>query len=248
MAGFPDIFGAFKSQEGSAPHSSADSVFDPTTGLYYNRRNGMWSTDPGGVNVVASPNLQNQAGQSIALANGLQNRFAQLSGRYDQAYADQGAFVDQLGRVISGGAPSVAGGQLQQGLGQIQAQQNSMASGYSGVNAFAARVATMQNAQRAGSTANQDASLLRAHEIAAARNTLGETLAGRVQGSGNMASETMRGGVALRGLASGARGSYETGARDDASKNVDIYGKLASGAGQAVAQGFTGGASGGMPA
>lgn len=248
MAGFPDIYGLFKPSEGRVAPAAADAVLDPQSGLYYNRRTGMWSTDSAGQNVVASPNSQNQAAQAIALANSLQGRFSQLSGQYNQAYGDQGAFLDQLRAVISGQAPSVAAGQLQQGLGQVRAQQDSMASGYSGVNALVARLAAMQNAQRAGSDVNQQQALLRAQEITGARNTLGEVLGQRVSGSGAMANETNRAGLAARGLAGSARSTYETGAREDANQNVDLYRRAAAGLGQAISSGATGGASGGMPA
>src|SRR5882757_196532 len=92
----------FKTNDQQPQPIAAEISLDPSTGLYINRRTGQFSTDPGGANVVTSPSLQAQAARSVAVANALQQRYAQLSGRFDTAVGAQQQAANGLQGVING--------------------------------------------------------------------------------------------------------------------------------------------------
>ena len=124
------------------------------------------------------------------LAGAQQNQQKAANGQLDQ--------VQSLNGVIAGTAPSVAGAQIQQNLGQIAAQQNAAASGMGGQNAFAARRAAAANIGNAQTGAAQAAAINRANEINAAQGLKASTLQS-IAGNANTEANTAIGGAATFG-------------------------------------------------
>lgn len=220
--------------------NSADVVKDPATGLYVNKRTGVVSTDPSGLNSLVNPTLAQQAARNIAVSNQLLNKLGSVQGQYDQAFQGQTGLVNDLDSVIAGRGTSVAQAGLQQNTGDIIRQQQSQASGATGQNAALARMQAMQNTAMAQAKANQDASLLRAGEIAAAREQKGNVLAQQANQSQGMYGANLNGGL----TASGQAGSVESAERQIGSGEDQSRKKLAvnilQGIGSAVASGATG--------
>ena len=121
-----------------------------------------------------------------------------------QAQAMQQRYGQYLQAVMNGTAPSMAQLQLQQGLGAISAQQQSMAAGVGGPGAALARYGAAVNTGAAQTATNQAAALARAKELADARAAYGANAAaihGGAQNMYNIASQNMLG---LGGIASGS--------------------------------------------
>lgn len=137
---------------------------------------------------IVKPNLGYQVG--------LYGQAGAAGDQLNQNIQQQGQLFDSLGNVVSGASPSVALNQLQQGLGAIQAGQQSQAAGASGQNAALANQNAAQNMAQAQAQANQQAALVRAQEVAQARAQQGAVLnsiggeAGTSQGQNLQAAGT----------------------------------------------------------
>lgn len=217
-------------------------VYDPSTGLYVNQATGGVSTDPGGQSPVQDPSLATQAARNIAVSNQLMAKLSTYGNQYNQAQQGQTGLQQQLQRTIAGtGGPSVAQGQLVQGLGQVRSAANSEAAGATGANAALARQDAALATGDAETTTNQDAALLRANEVTQAQQTEAGVL-------GNQANEAEQiYGTNLSGAttASGQAGTEETAKESadqtaNSSQNALEFNLLNSG-GQAAAKGATGG-------
>lgn len=134
-------------------------------------------------------------------------RLAELQANYQQTYGAQNALGRSLEGTIRGTAPSVAGTQLQQGLGQTRAAISSQAAGGTGVNAALSNYGGIQALAAAQAKQQQDASLLRAEEVARAQQAKAALLAAQQQATGNMAGTITGAGVNLSGQATGAAGN-----------------------------------------
>jgi len=236
--------------EFSAPHTwfdsaytpaakAQDSVYDPNSGLYYNRVTGQFSSDPGGAAPVGTLDSAQQSARAVAISNALYGKLGEYGQQYTGAQQGQQALLQQLQGVVSGATPSVAQNQLQQGLGQIAAQQQSAASGVGGVNAALARTEAMKNTAQAQAQANQAASLLRANETAEARSQQGQVL-GQQAGEANQASSTAIGGSnQASSIAEGNRQNQNALAASD----EDFWANAVRAGGSAIASGASSGAS-----
>lgn len=178
-----------------------------------------------------------QAARNLAISDALYQRLAQYGNQYNTAQNGQQALINQLYGVVNGTAPSVAQGQLQQGLGQIAANQQSAASGVGGVNAALARTQAMQNTAQAQAQANQAASLVRANESAEARGQIGNVL-GQQAGEANTAT-----GIATGGSNQAAGNAAENQKESDqlAGHDLDFWTNAIKGVGQGVATLYSGG-------
>lgn len=151
-------------------------AYDPISGQYY--------IDPqtyGGTQVAGAPNL---AQQGSGAAINQQTFLGQQQDALDRIAATRGK-MDTLGGnyadVIAGRAPSVAGTQLQTAMNRIVADQNSIAAGANGQNAFGARRAAAANVARAQGDLSGQLALARAAETAAARTGLANLYTGANQ-------------------------------------------------------------------
>src|SRR4029077_8039335 len=119
-----------------------------------------------------------------------------------------------------------AAAQLQQGVGNIAAQQQAQASGATGVNAALARYGAMQNTGQAQAQANQQAAIARAMEQAQAREAYNNLLAHQA-GAANTAS-----GVALSGAGEAGRNAVSAESTNEqernkiAASNLDFWSNL----------------------
>lgn len=216
--------------------------FDPATGLYVDAATGQASTDPHGTQ-PANPALGAQAQRNLGISNQLLAQLGPNGQQYTQAQADQTSLANNLKGVIAGTAPSVAQGQLTQGLGQIRSAADSQASGATGTNAALARMQAIQTTGQAGAEANQSASLVRAGETAAARGQLGGVLGQQAGEATNMYGTNLSGALGASGQAVGAQ---QTADQIQAQKDMQtrqLIANLVAGGGQAAATYATGGAS-----
>ena len=233
-------------------------VYDPSTGLYVNQSTGGVSTDPGGQHPVQNPSLATQAARNIAVSNGLLAKLGTYGQQYQQAFTGQTGLTQELQRTINGtGAPTVAQGQLQQGLGQIRSAANSEAAGATGANAALARQnATLATGEAATKT-NQDAALLRAQEVAQAEQVKGQVLGSQAGESAGMYGSNLSGATAAAGQAGTEEGTLEA-ANQAAKESQDqlffnevnpvgtfLAGKASSASSGATAVGGGGGAASG---
>jgi hypothetical protein len=134
-------------------------------------------------------------------------RLAELQANYQQTFQQQGALGRSLDGTIRGTAPSVAGTQLQQGLGQTRAAISSQAAGGTGASGALNAYGAIQALGAAQAKQQQDAALLRAEEVARAQQAKAALLAAQQSATGNMAGVTAGGGVNLSGQATGAAGN-----------------------------------------
>ncbi len=193
-------------------------VYDPTTGLYVNQTTGAISQDPAGQHPVQNPSLATQAARNVAISNGLLNKLGQYGAQYAQAYNAQAGLVGHLNDTINGTAPSVAGAQLQQGLDQIRAAQDSEAAGATGQNAALAKANAMQNVGAAQAATNQQKALLRATEVNQAEQTEGQVLGQQAGEATGMYGTDLSGGLSASGQAQSAESGVE---------NTNLAGKQA---------------------
>jgi len=142
---------------------------DVTTGLQY--------TDKYGQTPVQNQNLAQIAASDTAIRQALLAKLGTSDADRRAAVSGQAGQVASLDRTISGGTPSVAAGQLQESLGQIQRSQLAMAAGASGSNAFAARRQAAANIGQADLMAAQAAGIQRAKEIQDAQTLKANVLA-----------------------------------------------------------------------
>ena len=120
-----------------------------------------------------------------------------------QAYTAQQRYGQYLQAVINGTAPSMAQLQLQQGMGAIAQQQQSMAAGIGGPGQALARYGAAVNTGDAQAQANQAAALARVKEISDARQAYGVNASAMQQGSAGIANQAQNGALGYAQVASG---------------------------------------------
>lgn len=184
-------------------------MYDPLTGLYVNKANGMVSTDPAGKAPVANLSTAQLAARNVAISQGFYNRLGNLNTSFDQNQAGTNAALTDTNNVIAGKTPSVAGIQLQQGLGQAAARQEAEASGVGGVNGALARQNAAQNIARLQVKTNQDAALLRAQEIEGARQQRNTLLNNQGTQLNTAVGQNIHGGEAATAAAQGGQSSQD---------------------------------------
>lgn len=169
-------------------------MVDPVTGIRYN---GVDLSPIGAVQApaVVNPNVATQVAGASANSQAILAGLAGAQAQQRQALGGQTGQIADLNGVIQGTAPSVAGTQLQQALGQIAATQESQASGHGGQDAFAARRAAAANIGAAQTGASQAAAINRANEINAAQGLKAQTLQ-NIAGNANTEANTAVGGGA----------------------------------------------------
>ncbi len=133
-------------------------------------------------------------------------QLAKLQLDYQQQQSAQAATTRGLDRTINGTGPSVAGTQLQQGLGQTQAAIGAQTSGATGQNAGTAQYGAIQALAAAQAKQQQDAALMRAKEVEDAIKAKGGILAQEAQATGNMAGINAIGATGLSGQSTTAAG------------------------------------------
>jgi len=176
-------------------------TLDPSTGIYIDPVSGATSMDPLGQTAVTNPSLVQQAKRNLAVSHGLLDTLGKYGANFDQSISGERALSQHLAEVIAGRAPSVAGAQLAEGVGQIRQQADSMASGASGANAGIARLQAIQTGGSAMANANQQAALLRAQEIAAATANQGAVLGNIANQNANMYGTGLSGAANFAGTA-----------------------------------------------
>lgn len=214
--------------------AKADVVKDPNTNLYVNKRTGVVSVDPEGLQTLINPTLAQQAARNIAISNQLLNKLGGSDATYGQAVQGQQGLVGDLDSVISGQGPSVAMAGLAQGMGDIARQQQSQASGLSGQNAASARQQAMQNTAMAQAKANQDAALIRAGEIARAREAKANVLSQISSGSTQRYGVDVAGGLNASQQAGAATGTERTLASKEQQSKNQLGGSVLNGLGSAI--------------
>jgi hypothetical protein len=168
-------------------------VQDPSTGLYLDPSTGAAFHDPTGLQPSTDPSLTSQAQRSLAVSNQLLRGLSQYGGQYQQASQGQTQLGQYLQRTINGQTPSVASGQLQQGLSQIKAGTDSAASGTTGVNQGLARYGATQAYAGAAADTNQAAAIERAHETGQAVAERGALLGQQAGEAGQMYGQNLQG-------------------------------------------------------
>ncbi len=124
--------------------------------------------------------------------------------QYDQAQAGLGNLAESLQNTISSpAAPSVAREQLAQTLQANTSAQGAAASGIGGQNAYMARRNAANNVASLNAKAGQDASLLRAQEVANAQQGLAGALGTQMSGAGNMYNTKTNTGLGYANNATG---------------------------------------------
>jgi hypothetical protein len=194
-------------------------TLDPSTGIYIDPVNGATSMDPLGQQAVTNPSLIQQAKRNLAVSHGLLDQLGKYGAQFDQSITGEQALSRHLNDVIAGNAPSVAGAQLQQGLGQIRQQADSQASGASGTNAGLARLQAIQTGGDAAAGVNQQMALVRAQEIADATRNSGAVL-------GNMASQSA--GMYGTNVGGAAQFSGQAGNEAEAQAKIDAEKEMAN--------------------
>lgn len=195
--------------------------------------------DPGG-EVMAKPTPGTTPGVSAEdqeNSRQLMAMLAQYNQQYNQAFADQSRAAAGYGAVINGTAPSVAQGQLTQGLGAIQQAQQSAASGASGQNATIARIAAMQNTGQAQAQANQAAAIQRAAEIAQARDAQAKIYAQQAGQAGAMYGQNLTGAVGFAGPAAQTSIAADALKQKQFEQNRDFWANIMQSVGKGMMSG-----------
>lgn len=145
-----------------------------------------------------------------------------------QAAAAQQRYGQYLQAVMNGTAPSMAQLQLQQGLGAIAQQQQSMAAGIGGPGQALARYGAAVNTGNAQTAMNQAAAMARAKELADARAAYGSNATAMAAGAQNLYGQASQNMLGLGGIASGT-GIAESNQRN----SMQGLGSVLQGLGQA---------------
>jgi hypothetical protein len=192
--------------------------------------------DVGGI--TTGPNtsaLSNAVGTDQTRAAEFYRRLAMLQQQYQQQLQAQGALGRSYDQVISGQAPSVAGTQLQQGLGDIRNTVAAQASGAGGNNAALANYGSIQALAQAQNKANQDAAILRAKEVAQARDSKSQLLNQQQQATGNMYGDNTGATTSLAGTEANAAGNLAKMNEDEINSRRALISNLINSAGHAAA-------------
>jgi hypothetical protein len=218
-------------------------TLDPSTGIYIDPVSGATSMDPLGQTAVTNPSLVSQAKRNLAVSHGLLDTLGKYGQQFDQSISGEKALSQHLNDVIAGQAPSVAGQQLQQGLGQVRQQADSMASGASGANAGAARLQAIQSGGAAAAGVNQQAAMLRATEQAAAVQNQGAVLGNIAGQSANMYGTNVTGAANFSNQAGTEAAQQAQIDEQRREANLRLITNLAAAGGAGLATLATGGAA-----
>jgi hypothetical protein len=162
---------------------------------------------------------------------GLNTGAQQYAGDAQSAFNSEAGLGANLWNTINGAGPSVASTQLQQSLGQNLNGGLAMGAGGSGANSVLARyLASQATGQNADQIAQAQA-LLRAQEIAQARQQYGQNAANMGNQAGNLYGTNLQTGL---GYANTAAGIDTANANREQSTSNAFYGGLLSGAGSAL--------------
>ena len=219
-------------------------IFDPGTGLYVNQRTGAVSTDPAGQKVVQDPSLATQAARNIAISNQFLSSLGEYGQQYRQAQAGQTSLAGKLNATIAGTAPSVAGSQLEEGLGRILQQQQAQASGATGESGALARSDAMRNAGVAEAATNQQQAGLRAQEVSGAENTLAGLLGAQANEASGMFGTGTNAALNAGGAAGTEEGNREQLVQAGGKNQLTTLGTIASAGGSALSTGGSGSGGG----
>lgn len=185
----------------------------------------------------AQANLTGIADQDADATRQLLTQLAQYNQQYGEAFRRQSDAGRGYDAVIAGTAPSVAQAQLQQGVGQIAQQQQAQASGATGQNAAIARVAAMQNTGAAQAEANQHAALIRATEVAQARQQQAAIYGQQAGEAGGMYGTNVSGAAGFAAPAAAAAGAERKAEQDELAANRAFWSNLIGSVGKAAAAG-----------
>ena len=203
--------------------------FNPVLGVYYDPTTGQSYSQ----NQAGSLNLNQLTARDVGVSNDLLSQLSNYNRIYNQANGGQTKLVGQLDQVINGTAPSVAQTQLTQNTDQIAKQQQSQASGATGVNAAIARYAAMQNTAAAQQKANQDAALLRANEVAQARQEKAGVLGAQAGEATNLYGANLSGAGNFSGEAGSTQGNQASIDQQRDTANKQLIGNLVGAGGTA---------------
>lgn len=191
----------------------------------------------GGGDPPKGTGLNDIASQDSEYTRQLLAQLAQYNQQYGQAFQDQTRVANGYDAVINGTAPSVAQTQLQQGVGQIAAQQQAQASGATGQNAAIARIAAMQNTGAAQAQANQAAAVQRAAEIDAARRAKAGIAAQQAGEAGSMYGANLSGAVGFSAPAVTAAGQAAAIKQKEDEATRQFWSNIVKSTGSAMATG-----------
>lgn len=165
------------------------------------------------------------------------------AGDAQSAFDAESGLGANLWGVINGTAgPSVAATQLQQSLGQNLNTGLAQGAGASGTNAVLARYLASQSTGNSADQIAQAAAILRAQEIAQARQQLGQVTANQANQAGNLYGTNLQTGL---GYAQTAAGVDTANANREQSTSNAVLGGLLSGGGAALGGYFSGLGKGG---
>lgn len=218
-------------------------VLDPSTGVYVDPVSGATAMDPLGQTAVTNPSLVSQAKRNLAVSHGLLDTLGKYGQQFDQSISGEQALSRHLNDVIAGQAPSVAGQQLQEGLGQVRQQADSMASGATGANAGAARLQAIQTGGAAAAGVNQQTAMLRAQEQAAATQNQGAVLGNIAGQSANMYGTNVTGAANFSSQAGNEAAQQAQLDEQRREANLRLITNLAAAGGAGLATLATGGAA-----
>ena len=183
---------------------------------------------------VAPPSTEPYTSQMNTLNQGA----GQYAGQAQTAFGNEQQLGSNLWNTINGQGPSVAATQLQQSLGQNLNQGLAMGAGGSGANSVLARyLASQATGQNADQIAQAQA-LLRAQEIAQARQQYGQNAANMGNQAANLYGTNLQTGLGYANIAAGL--DTNNANRQQQTSNA-FYGGLMNGLGSAGASYFSGG-------
>jgi hypothetical protein len=188
---------------------------------------------------VAPPSTAPYTSQMNTLNQGA----GQYAGQAQTAFGNEQQLGSNLWNTINGQGPSVAATQLQQSLGQNLNQGLAMGAGGSGANSVLARYLASQATGQNADQIAQALALLRAQEIAQARQQYGQNAANMGNQAASLYGTNLQTGL---GYANTAAGLDTNNANRQQQTSNAFYGGLANGLGSAGASYFSGrGPSGG---
>jgi hypothetical protein len=211
------------------PIRGTNYSYDPVSGQYYQSS----TIDPatgqpvftGAQTVAAAPNLAQQGSGAAINQNNFLGQQQDVLSRMAATRAGQTGLANNYLAAIYGSGPSVAGTQLQTGMGRIAQDQASIAAGANGQNAFAARRAAAQATARAQGDLSGQLALTRAAETAAARSGLASLYGS--EASADQAANATATGAALGYGGLGERSEADRLAANQAAVNANIEAKKA---------------------
>jgi hypothetical protein len=181
-------------------------VFNPADGTYTDPATGQrYAAQTSAVPAAGTPtSLPGQEQRNLGVSNSLLSQLGTYGQQYNQAQAGQTQLGSYIDKTINGSAPSVAGAQLTQGLGQIQSGVQSAASGATGANQPLAQYGAVQAYGDAAAKANQAAAVQRQQEVSDAERVKAGVLGQQASEAGNMSGQAISGANQASSIASGA--------------------------------------------